>query len=89
MNSHAVVDLIRQTFWMTFWVSLPLLAVGFVAGIVISLIQIVTSIQDASFGAVPRLLAFLGALMLFLPWMLSKLVGFTITLFGDFARYAH
>ncbi len=89
MNSHTVVDLIRQTFWMTFWVSLPLLAVGFLAGIVISLIQIVTSIQDASFGAVPRLLAFLGALMLFLPWMLSKLVGFTIALFGDFARYAH
>lgn len=89
MNSHAVVDLIRQTFWMTFWVSLPLLAVGFLAGIVISLVQIVTSIQDASFGAVPRLLAFLGALMLFLPWMLSKLVGFTIALFGDFARYAH
>lgn len=89
MSSHAVVDLIRQTFWMTFWVSLPLLAVGFLAGIVISLIQIVTSIQDASFGAVPRLLAFLGALMLFLPWMLSKLVGFTILLFGDFARYAH
>jgi len=89
MNSHAVVDLIRQTFWMTFWISLPLLAVGFLAGIVISLVQIVTSIQDASFGAVPRLLAFLGALMLFLPWMLSKLVGFTIALFGDFARYAH
>jgi flagellar biosynthesis protein FliQ len=75
MNSHAVVDLIRQTFWMTFWV--------------ISLIQIVTSIQDASFGAVPRLLAFLGALMLFLPWMLGKLVGFTAALLGDFSRYAH
>ena len=88
MNAHAVVDLIRQTFWMTFWVSLPLLAVGFLAGIVISLIQIVTSIQDASFGAVPRLLAFLGALMLFLPWMLGKLVSFTASLLGDFSRYA-
>ena len=88
MNAHAVVDLIRQTFWMTFWVSLPLLAVGFLAGIVISLIQIVTSIQVASFGAVPRLLAFLGALMLFLPWMLGKLVSFTASLLGDFSRYA-
>ena len=88
MNAHAVVDLIRQTFWTAFWVSLPLLTVGFLAGIVISLIQIITSIQDASFGAVPRLLAFLGAMMLFLPWMLTKLVGFTTQLFGDFARYA-
>ncbi len=89
MNSHAVVDLIRQTFWMTFWISLPLLAIGFLAGIVISLVQIVTSIQDASFGAVPRLLAFLGALMLFLPWMMGKLVGFTTFLLEDFSRYAH
>jgi flagellar biosynthetic protein FliQ len=89
MTSHAVVDLIRQTFWMTFWVSLPLLAIGFLAGVLISLIQIITSIQDASFGAVPRLLAFLGALMLFLPWMLGKLVSFTTLLFGDFSRYAN
>lgn len=89
MNSQAVVELIRQTFWTTFWVGLPLLMVGFVAGILISLVQIVTSIQDASFGAVPRLLAFLGALMLFLPWMLGKLVTFTTMLFGDFTRYAH
>ena len=89
MNSQTVVDLIRQTFWMTFWVSLPLLTIGFIAGIVISLVQIVTSIQDASFGAVPRLLAFLGALMLFLPWMLNRLIGFTTQLLSDFSRYAH
>lgn len=88
MNSQLAVDLIRQAFWTTFWLSLPLLALGFIAGIVISLIQIVTSIQDASFGAVPRLLAFLGALMFFLPWMLSRMLSYTTTLLGDFTSYA-
>jgi flagellar biosynthetic protein FliQ len=88
MTSENVVDLIRQAFWTTFWLSLPLLVVGFVAGIVISLVQIVTSIQDSSFGAVPRLLAFLAALVLFLPWMLARLVTYTVTLLGDFSRYA-
>jgi flagellar biosynthetic protein FliQ len=89
MTSQNVVDLIRQAFWTTFWLSLPLLVVGFITGIVISLVQIVTSIQDSSFGAVPRLLAFLAALVLFLPWMLARLVTYTVTLLGDFSRYAH
>jgi flagellar biosynthetic protein FliQ len=88
MTPQTAADLIRQTLMATLWVSLPLLAVGFVAGIVISLIQIVTSIQDAGFGAVPRLGAFLAALLIFLPWMMWKLMAFTTTLFSDFARFA-
>jgi flagellar biosynthetic protein FliQ len=89
MNSSAAVDLIRQAFLTTFWLSLPLLVVGFAIGILISLIQIVTSLQDPSFSTVPRLAAFLGALVLFLPWMLAKLIGYTAVLLGDFSRYAH
>ena len=89
MTSQNIVELIRQAFWTTFWLSLPLLVVGFVTGIVISLIQIITSIQDSSFGAVPRLFAFLAALILFLPWMLMRLVSYTVALLGDFTRYVH
>ena len=89
MTPHAAAELIRQTLMATLWVSLPLLAVGFVAGIVVSLVQIVTSIQDAGFGAVPRLGAFLAALIVFLPWMILKLMAFATALFSDFSRYAH
>ena len=71
-----------------FWLSLPLLAIGFLAGIVVSLVQIVTSMQDASFGSVPRLAAFLVGLLLFLPWMLTKAMGYTTALLGDLGRYA-
>jgi flagellar biosynthetic protein FliQ len=88
MTSQGVVEIIRQALWTTFWVSAPLLAAGFVVGIVISLLQIVTSIQDPGFGTVPRLAAFLGAVLVFLPWMLLQLVSYTTILFGDFARYA-
>ncbi len=73
----------------TFWLSLPLLAIGFVVGIVISLVQILTSIQDASFSAVPRLTAFLMAMLLAMPWMLAKLTAYTMALFGDLGRFAH
>jgi flagellar biosynthetic protein FliQ len=89
MTTAAVVDLMRNLFITTFWLSLPVLAVGFVIGIVVSLVQIITSIQDASFSSVPRLTAFLGAMLLAMPWMLAKLMAYTIALFGNLGRFAH
>ncbi len=88
MTTSTVTDLLRHALMTTFWLSLPLLVVGFVTGIVISLLQIVTSIQDTAFGTVPRLAAFLAALMIVLPWMLMRLTSYTSLLFGDLARYA-
>lgn len=71
-----------------FWLALPILLIGFVAGAAISLIQVLTSIQDSAFGAVPRLAAFLGGLFVLLPWMLTRLMEYTTQLFGDLSRYA-
>jgi len=89
VTTATVVDLMRTAFITTFWLSLPVLATGFIIGIVMSLAQILTSIQDASFASVPRLLAFLLALLLAMPWMLTRLMAYTTTLFGDFARFTH
>lgn len=89
MTNGQVVELMRGAFLTTFWLSLPLLAVGFIVGIVMSLAQIVTSIQDSSFSSVPRLAAFLGALLLGMPWMLAKIISYTVALFGDLGRFAH
>ena len=88
MTPEVVVHIFRQTLMETFWLSIPLLAIGFVVGILVSLLQVLTSIQDTSFGAVPRLTALLGGLLLLLPWMTTHLIAFTSNLFGDFARYA-
>lgn len=89
MTTAAVVDLMRTMMITTFWLSLPLLAIGFAVGIVISLVQIITSIQDPSFSSVPRLSAFLAATLLAMPWLLAKLMAYTTTLFGDLGRFAH
>jgi flagellar biosynthetic protein FliQ len=89
MTTAAVVDLMRNLFLTTFWLSLPVLAAGFVIGILVSLAQILTSIQDSSFSTVPRLTVFLGALLLSMPWMLSKLMTYTVALLGDLGRFAH
>jgi flagellar biosynthetic protein FliQ len=89
MSTSAVTDLIRNAFMTTFWLSLPVLAAGFVIGVVVSLAQILTSIQDSAFAAVPRLTVFLVALLLAMPWMLNQLIGYTAGLFGNLARFAH
>lgn len=73
---------------MTFWLSMPLLVIGLVAGVVVSLIQIITSIQDNSFSSVPRLASFFVGLLFLLPWMTARLVSYTAALLGDFSRYA-
>ena len=88
MTPDSVVHLIRQTLIATFWLSAPLLAIGLIAGVVMSLIQIVTSIQDAAFSTVPRLVAFLVGIMLLLPWMLMRLMAFTTSIIGDLPRFA-
>lgn len=88
MTPQSVVDIMRHALLTTFWLGLPLLAIGFVAGIVISLVQIATSIQDASFSTVPRLGAFLAGMVLLMPWMLGKLMDYTTSILGNLERYA-
>jgi flagellar biosynthesis protein FliQ len=87
MTIEMAVEIFRHSLMVTFWVSLPILLIGLVVGIAVSLLQVLTSIQDTSFGAVPRLVAFLLGLLLLLPWMTARLVSYTSTLFGDFSRY--
>jgi flagellar biosynthetic protein FliQ len=88
MTPELAVQIFRHTLLETFWLSLPLLVIGLVVGIAVSLLQVLTSIQDTSFGAVPRLAAFLLGMLLMLPWMTSRLISYTTALFSDFARYA-
>ena len=88
MTQQTAVDLIRLALQTAFWVALPMLAVGFVVGIVVSLLQVLTSLQDPGLAAVPRLAAFLVALLVLLPWMVTRMVSYTMQLWGDLARYA-
>jgi flagellar biosynthetic protein FliQ len=88
MTPDSVVQILRHTLMSAFWLGAPLLAVGFVTGIVVSLIQIATSIQDNAFSAVPRLVVFLVALLLLLPWMMERAMSYATSILGDLARYA-
>ncbi|MCS7026686.1 MAG: flagellar biosynthetic protein FliQ [Bryobacteraceae bacterium] len=89
MSLSQANEVIGEMLWTAFWTSAPLLAVGFISGIVVSVVQVVTSIQDSAFGTIPRLIAFLAALLLCLPWMMAKLLKYAIQVLGDFGPYVH
>jgi flagellar biosynthesis protein FliQ len=89
MSQQLAVEMVRHALITTLWISLPLLAVMFVVGILVSLIQILTSIQDPTFSAIPRLAAFFVTLLFVLPWILMRMVAYCGELLGNFAKYAH
>jgi flagellar biosynthetic protein FliQ len=88
MTSSIAVELIHQALMTAFWLALPLLAIGFVAGIIISLGQVLTSIQDTAVSSIPRLLVFLAAILALLPWMVNRSVSYTSHLIIGINRYA-
>jgi flagellar biosynthetic protein FliQ len=88
MTPDTVTDIMRHALMAAFWLAAPLLAVGFVAGIALSLIQIATSMQDSAFSTVPRLAAFLAGILLLLPWMLQTGMAYATSILGDLGRYA-
>ena len=87
MTPDGVAHIVGQMFIAAFWISAPLLGIGFVTGIVISLIQVVTSIQDSGFNSIPRLMAFLGGSLLMMPWMVHKAMSYATDILGNLDRY--
>jgi flagellar biosynthesis protein FliQ len=87
VTPDGVAHIVGQMFMAAFWISAPLLAIGFVTGIIVSLLQVITSIQDSGFNAIPRLIAFLGGSLLMMPWMVHKAMSYTTDILGNLSRY--
>jgi len=88
MTSDNIVEILRHALLAAFWIAAPLMAIAFAAGVVISLAQIVTSIQDTAFSSIPRLIVFVVAILMLMPWMIQRMTVYTTSLFGDLGRYA-
>lgn len=87
MTPDSVSQAVREALLMCFWLAAPLLIVAFAAGVVVSLVQIVTSIQDSAFNAVPRLAAVMVATILAMPWMIHKATEYATSILGNLSRY--
>ena len=87
MSAAQIVDLARGCLEMVLWMSAPVLIVASVVSLLVSVAQVVTAIQDATIAIVPRLAAVAAVILLLAPWMLRRLVMFTIQLLSDFHPY--
>ena len=80
MPEALVVGIVRQAIEIAIMVSLPMLLAGLIAGVLVSLFQTVTSIQDNVLAFIPRAAAIFGVFALTFPWMLRVISGFSTDL---------
>lgn len=89
MSPEQIVELVRQTLAVALWVAGPVLLFATLVSLVISIMQVVTSIQEITISTVPRLASVVVGIFVLMPWMLRKMVSFTMMLFSDFSPYVH
>jgi flagellar biosynthetic protein FliQ len=86
MDIPQVIDLGRDLLYTALLLSLPALGVSLVVGLLVSIFQTVTSIQEQTLSFVPRVLAVGVAMLLTLPWTLQIAIHFTVRMFTQMAE---
>jgi flagellar biosynthetic protein FliQ len=87
MSEEMVLRLAKQTLEAVLMVSAPMLGAGLIVGIIISIIQIITSIHDTALAFVPRIVVTFVVFLIVFPWMMGTMVSYTHTLLGSFEPY--
>jgi len=82
-----VVGFAREAMELTLVICLPMMGVGLVVGVAISIFQAATQIQDATLSLVPKLIAMFVALILAFPWIMDKMITYTTNLLLNLPNY--
>lgn len=87
MTEGQVLDIAREALYTIIICSAPLLLISLVIGLIISIFQTVTSIQEQTLTFVPKIIAVFVGIMLFGSWILNNLTEFINALWSDFSIY--
>ena len=87
MTIDEVTAIASPALYLVVKVAAPVLLVSLVVGLLISIFQTVTSIQEQTLTFVPKIIAVFLSLILLGNWMLGELSGFMVELWSDFSRY--
>ncbi len=85
MTPELVIQLARRTFETTLLLSAPLLIASLVVGLLISVFQAVTSINEATLAFAPKIIAVMVAIIIFFPWMMTYMSDFTREIYSFIA----
>ena len=83
MTAEWVLALGRDAIFVTLTVAAPMLLLGLITGVTISIMQAVTQVQEMTLTFIPKILAVAVALLLFMPWIINRLVTFTTHLINS------
>ncbi len=87
MTEGQVLDIIRDSIFTLLITSLPLLLVSLIIGLIISIFQTVTSIQEQTLTFIPKIVGVFSALIFFGPWMMTTLEEYIVNLWSNFSIY--
>lgn len=87
MSSEFIIGLAGQALFTVLKVSLPLLLSGLLVGLLVSIFQATTHIQEQTLAFIPKIIAVFVAILIFGPWILNIMVDFTSRLLGNLAQY--
>ena len=87
MTPEFVIGFARQSIETALMIALPMLGIGLIVGITVSVIQAATQIQEMTLTFVPKILAIFLALLFSFPWIMDKMVSFTRELFLNLPKY--
>jgi len=82
MDLQTALDLGRDSMLLVLILSAPVLAIGMIVGLAVSLVQAVTQLQEQTLTFVPKIAAMAIAAILFVPWITTKMLEFAVELFG-------
>jgi len=88
MNPQQVVDIAREAIMIILLLSAPMLGFGLLVGLFISILQAVTQVNEMTLTFIPKIIAVMVALVLFLPWLLQIIMNFTIGILRSLPNYA-
>ena len=89
MDSQFVVELARKTVETVLLVSAPMLISGLLVGLVISIFQAATQINEQTLAFIPKIVAVLVTLLIFAPWMMKIMITFTTGIISGIAMVGH
>jgi flagellar biosynthetic protein FliQ len=87
MSSEFVIGLAGQALFTVLKVSAPMLGIGLIVGLLVSIFQATTQIQEQTLAFVPKIIAVFLSLLIFGPWILNIMIDFTSQLLGNLANY--
>ena len=87
MSADFVIDIAEKGIYMVLIIAGPLMVIALIVGLLVSIFQATTQIQEQTLAFVPKIVAVLLGLILLAPWMLSHLLSYVNEIFGNLNRF--